>query len=615
MNSLRYVGASLREFGSRWVSYLLLVGLVAGSIDLVVVPLLSWLTELILAAGHLAYLSYDNAGFAITHRPWTVVALVAMGILVLALVYLQFAVLLGGVENIRTRKRSSFRKVLKDSFSISRLFKLHSFGFFALYFLLIVPFAGLIVGSRLLAKVTVPDFILDFLIEQPPLAALVAIFYASMAYLGVRWIRVLPNVILRDMPFTRAARESWRETKHHFWMYVWRMVLLFALTTVVLYVWMWGLIGMQMWFDEHTAVAFPAAIVTMALLIGGKLFMSGASAILYLLFLTAPYDVREGRGDQIAAAQMNSAAAARISSAAWSNRHSMTFKWLVGIAASLAVAFVCVFDGVYMGGEFDYNPLTISHRGVDDGNGVQNTLPALEATAKEHPDYVEMDIHETKDEQFVVMHDENLLELTGVNAAPHDLTLSQLQALTAHENGKSAPVVSFDKYLAAAKQLHQKLVVEIKTTPRDSAHMLDHFVERYSAQLIQRKDRVQSLDYHVVAQLRRRVPNLFVSFIMPYSLVFPNTDANAYTAEVTTLNDGFVDRAQARGQQVWAWTVNDEDVMETVMFLGVDGVVTDNLATLKQTLEEQQNHPSYAQRLRMFATILDATNPSDIIEN
>jgi glycerophosphoryl diester phosphodiesterase len=145
--------------------------------------------------------------------------------------------------------------------------------------------------------------------------------------------------------------------------------------------------------------------------------------------------------------------------------------------------------------------------------------------------------------------------------------------------------------------------------------MLDHFVERYSAQLIQRKDRVQSLDYHVVAQLRKRVPNLFVSFIMPYSLVFPNTDANAYTAEVTTLNDGFVDRAQARGQQVWAWTVNDEDVMETVMFMGVDGVVTDNLATLKQTLEEQQNHPSYAQRLRMFATILDATNPSDIIEN
>lgn len=52
-------------------------------------------------------------------------------------------------------------------------------------------------------------------------------------------------------------------------------------------------------------------------------------------------------------------------------------------------------------------PLTISHRGVDNGNGVQNTIPALKQTSQEKPDYVEIDIQQIKDQQFVVLHDDN----------------------------------------------------------------------------------------------------------------------------------------------------------------------------------------------------------------
>ena len=34
-----------------------------------------------------------------------------------------------------------------------------------------------------------------------------------------------------------------------------------------------------------------------------------------------------------------------------------------------------------------------------------------------------MDVQETKDGQFVMMHDANIKNLTGVNANPQDLTL------------------------------------------------------------------------------------------------------------------------------------------------------------------------------------------------
>ncbi|MFT8841085.1 MAG: glycerophosphodiester phosphodiesterase family protein [Leuconostoc citreum] len=64
------------------------------------------------------------------------------------------------------------------------------------------------------------------------------------------------------------------------------------------------------------------------------------------------------------------------------------------------------------------NIVTISHRGVTNRNGVQNTIPALEKTVKkEKPDYVEIDVRETKDNQFVVLHDENLALLARMTGA------------------------------------------------------------------------------------------------------------------------------------------------------------------------------------------------------
>ena len=54
-----------------------------------------------------------------------------------------------------------------------------------------------------------------------------------------------------------------------------------------------------------------------------------------------------------------------------------------------------------------------------------------------------MDVQETKDGHFVVMHDANLRHLTGVNGTPQDLTLKELTNLTVTENGVQAPVCSF----------------------------------------------------------------------------------------------------------------------------------------------------------------------------
>ncbi|MEJ1329605.1 glycerophosphodiester phosphodiesterase [Latilactobacillus sakei] len=246
----------------------------------------------------------------------------------------------------------------------------------------------------------------------------------------------------------------------------------------------------------------------------------------------------------------------------------------------------------------------ISHRGVDDGNGVQNTIPALQKTAREKPDYIEMDIQETKDHQFVVMHDNNLEELAGVNRTVHELTLAELTTLTVRENGYSAKIPSFDQYLTAAEKAHQRLLVEIKVSPQDSPQMMTNFIKRYRQRLLKKGNRIHSLSYPVVAVLKKQAPRLFVSFILPYNISFPETPANAYTMEATTLNATFINQAHAGNQAVYAWTVNDPDVMQRLLLTEVDGIITDNLSDLKDVVAENNDHPSYATRLLIYSSQL-----------
>lgn len=339
-------------------------------------------------------------------------------------------------------------------------------------------------------------------------------------------------------------------------------------------------------------VAFTGAVINMGLMSLFVRLISAAMLVIFVLFLLLAndkYETIHSNEPQV-------------------SLHVSPSK--IGRRSAIALILVFLFGQIsfnvyYLRGATLDKPITISHRGVDDGNGVQNTIPALDKTSKEKPDYVEMDIHETKDHQFVVMHDENLKHLTGVNKSPYQLTLKQITKLTASENGYHAHVASFSDYLSAAEKDHQKLLVEIKVTKHDSKNMLSLFKERYGKRLMKDHDMVHSLSFPVIKGLKKSTPKLPVSFILPYNLTFPQTDADAYTVEETTLDSSFVSQAHYNHQKVFAWTVDSNDDMTRMIFLNVDGIITDNLKELKENINSTFNDPTYANRLLIYSDELD----------
>lgn len=98
--------------------------------------------------------------------------------------------------------------------------------------------------------------------------------------------------------------------------------------------------------------------------------------------------------------------------------------------------------------------VVIAHRG-DHTKAPENTLKAYKNAIRNHVDYIEIDLRMTRDSQLVIMHDENLLRMTGVNAKVSDLTLDSVKKLKvtekAHPNWGKHTIPTFKEVLNFSK--------------------------------------------------------------------------------------------------------------------------------------------------------------------
>lgn len=575
-----------KNFWRHWLAFIILfVGMDLAN-QLVFIPLFRLATTYILQAGGIPFISYQNIGLLITQHTAVVIGLLIELVLLLLVIYWQFAYLLQGLRLILSGQ-ISFKRLMRYSWMAIHDIRPGSLPMMLLYFVLVLPFADLVFRTPLLSKVQIPEFILDFMTRSSLLLTILIIFYIVTTVSGVRLIMTLPLMIYRHQRTRQALVQSWRLTGNlKWWQYVKRLIVLGVLAAVVLgafYALVYGLQSLMDLFPGKFALGTATFNLTMIQIVSELLTIW--TGIIALQVVIAPLGNLHP--------SINSPQKA-------GKPGKIIFTILVTSLSILAA----INNFYYLNGADNTRPVTISHRGVAEKNGVQNTIPALKKTHRLHPTYVEMDVHETKDHKFVVMHDENLKKLTGVNKTPHQLTLKQLTKLTAHENGYHAKVASLDQYLNAAEKLHQKLLVEVKTTPDDSKGMLKRFNRQYGERIIKDHDQVHSLDYRVVTGLKKLNPRLKVLYIQPYNFSYPKSVADGYSMEYSTLNFEFIQQAHQQRDVVYSWTVNNSDVMKQMMYDHVNGIITDNLADLNSSINDYMGSKSYANRILNFILVV-----------
>lgn len=586
MQAWRFWRESTRHFFQHWGSYVMLVFITNLAISYVAVPAFTWLTAALMKWQHVPYVSYTNIGSIALRHPLAIIGLLLILLAIITLIYWQFAYLLLGIMNIRNGRPQTSRAVLGDVFRSLVGASPSTFLFFIGYFVVIIPFGSELFSTPLLNKAKIPAFIVTYLMANPLWAVFLGIFYVAAAYIGIRLIAVLPLMMLDGYHSHEAIRLSWQRTRRHFWTYFSKILVTLAIVTVMVTL-IYGLIYLgQLGFDR-TGFGLAAATFNLFLMEIITEFIVCYSTVIFMMVVLSSHDSQQQTPLSLFSFREPA-------------RTKLRTRLLIISGLTLISALLVVFNLVYLNGLAMTKPLTIAHRGVDNGNGVQNTIPAMVKTSKEKPDYVEMDIRMTKDHQFVVMHDGNLKSLAGLNRSVASMTLRQLTKVTVTENGYQAKIPSFNHYLNTAIKHHQKLLIEIKTGSADTPDLSERFYRQFGQRILTNHEQVHTLSYKVMDKLKKEHPQLFVSYIMPYNLTFPRTRANAYTMESTTLNDSFVDQANREHKKVYAWDIDDVTSLDQMMFMGANGVITNNLSLIKQEIKDNTDHPSYANLLLTF---------------
>ncbi|WP_327685269.1 glycerophosphodiester phosphodiesterase family protein [Streptomyces sp. NBC_00467] len=236
--------------------------------------------------------------------------------------------------------------------------------------------------------------------------------------------------------------------------------------------------------------------------------------------------------------------------------------------------------------------LPFAHRGGA-ADGIENTTAAFRRAAGLGYRYFETDVHTTADGKLVAFHDSTLDRLTDAKGRISDLPWSEIQQ--AKVAGKE-PLPLFEELLEEFPEARWN--IDIKAEP--ALVPLVDLVRRAGAW-----DRVcigSFSEGRVARAMRLAGPRLATSYgvrgvvgLRLRSFGIPAAvRMGAVCAQVPESQGGvrvvdrrFVRSAHDRGLQVHVWTINDADRMAALLDLGVDGIMTDHLETLRTVLTDR----------------------------
>ncbi|MER6113895.1 glycerophosphodiester phosphodiesterase [Streptomyces hirsutus] len=237
-------------------------------------------------------------------------------------------------------------------------------------------------------------------------------------------------------------------------------------------------------------------------------------------------------------------------------------------------------------------PIAFAHRGGA-ADGLENTARQFRCAVEAGYRYIETDVHVTRDGRLVAFHDATLDRVTDGAGLIADLPWRDVEQ--ARVAGRE-PVPLFEELLAVFPGVRWN--VDVKAEPA-----LLPFLE-----LIERTDAWDRVclgsfsEARVVRAQRLAGPRLATSYgtrgvlnLRLRSWGVPVTvRRSAVAAQVPEAQSGvpvvdrrFVRTAHARGLQVHVWTVNEPERMHRLLDLGVDGIMTDHIDTLRKVMEDR----------------------------
>ena len=232
--------------------------------------------------------------------------------------------------------------------------------------------------------------------------------------------------------------------------------------------------------------------------------------------------------------------------------------------------------------------LNIAHRGAS-RTSPENTLAAFRAAIAAGATMCELDVQPTRDHALVVIHDDTVDRTTDGQGTVKEMTLAELKRLDAGIRfdgaGRFEPIPTLDEVFAATAG-RCALNIELKSGQ----------VEKEVVALIRKWQAletsiVSSFDWGRLARMREldiavRIGVLGEKNVAQMFDIAARLSAYAIHPRFDLVTSELCNTAHARGLKVLVWTVDAPELMRLLIGCGVDGIMTNYPARLREVLSE-----------------------------
>lgn len=235
--------------------------------------------------------------------------------------------------------------------------------------------------------------------------------------------------------------------------------------------------------------------------------------------------------------------------------------------------------------------LIIAHRGAS-SVAPENTLKAFQKAVELKADYIEFDVHQTKDGELVIRHDANISQSDGQMSSIKDMTLKDLKTIDVGQ-GERIPTL---KELIKISKDNIGLQCEIKAQK----------ISKDLFELLKKEDLLESsifssFNFRELLELQKLYTSLKLGLMISREILSSrivikfckkaiNNHFFAIHPYYKAVNKEIVEFAHSNNLMVNTWTniyesIKDSELKELVN-LGIDGLIHDDVQQAKRVIRE-----------------------------
>ena len=242
---------------------------------------------------------------------------------------------------------------------------------------------------------------------------------------------------------------------------------------------------------------------------------------------------------------------------------------------------------IYEKGTLVREPLIIGHRGVP-SLAPENTIEGVKLAIEKGANVVENDLYLTKDNEIVIMHDDNLDRTTTGSGFIENYTLAELKEFYANKQFPTeypdAKIPTLREYFDLVKGTDILIFNEIKTSNPNIIPALKALIEEYG---VEENCVTISFNGDQIKRTNEQIPWISAGYLNGISGTSADTKAatrnilnntqkftSTYNPSYGCVNSNILEELKHRGTTAWPWTYNNYDAFKNHFKMGVYGLTT-----------------------------------------